>query len=170
MSEKKQVRAVTPAPPAVQPLATVDPVSAHVADIAARVPAMRYVRGEGRQRELRLARLVLDPGVDAGKRDGWSGLVTEWYLTAEEYERPEGGEVEIAPVIVLSSDTGEIVRLSGWPVVRAWARLIAVMGGEAMLAGVPIRVRRRASQTVGRSYWTISIDMDVAGRAPGQEG
>ena len=170
MSSDKRNRAVTPAQPTAQPLVSVDPVVAHVAEIAERVPALRHVRGEGRERDLRMARLVLDPGIDAGKRDGWAGLVTEWYITAEEFEKPEGGEVETAPVLVLGAESGEIVRLSGWPVVRAWARLIAVMGGEAMLAGVPIRVRRRASQTVGRSYWCVSIDMDVARRVPGQEG
>lgn len=167
-SQKKQD--IVPAGPAQQTLQPHEIIAVQIASIVKRTPMLRYVRGEGRSRELRAMKLVLDPGIDAARRDGWRATVMDWWVDAGEMENQESGEIEIVPTLAMMASNGEVCRLSGLPVIRAWTRLCSVVTPDILADGVPVRVRRRQSQTVGRSYWSIDIDLERQPREPGAEG
>lgn len=104
------------------------------------------------------ARLVTDPGIEAAERDGWRGAVNRWAAFATEQTDEETGEVQHIPTLALMSPDGDVVRLSGWPSITSWATILKALGEERCKRGIPVRVHRRLSGTVGRSYWVVSID------------
>lgn len=133
-------------------------------------PDLRHVRGSGEEAELRALKLATDTGIEAQRRDGWRAVVTDWWVSVETVEDVRTGELLTLPVLALLSVEGEVCRLSGLPALHCWQRLLEVAGVERLARGVPVRVRRRQSSTVGRSYWTIEVDIDWTMRDPGAEG
>ena len=100
-------------------------------------------------------RCAVDPGIAAGRRDGWTATVTNWHLSCQEIADEKTGEVSMLPSLALVSDSDELCRLYGWPAVKSWSRLITAAGVERCALGIRIRVSRRASGTAGRSYWIV---------------
>lgn len=114
-------------------------------------------------------RVQTDPGIAAQQRDGWRGVVREWAVTTWDVEDAHTGEVITLPSLVLISESGELVRLTGWPVVSSWSQVVRAAGVAKLRGGVPVIVKRRPSGTAGRSYWIVQIDCDLAARRKGGE-
>lgn len=119
--------------------------------------------------ELLHLRVQTDPGIAAQQRDGWRGVVREWAVTPWDITDETTGEVVTLPSLVLISDKGELVRLTGWPSVSSWAGIVRAAGVEKLRAGVPVVVKRRPSGTAGRSYWMVQIDCNLSPKGGNDE-
>lgn len=104
------------------------------------------------------ARLALDPGIPAQQRDGWSGTIVEWGVSAREARADKEGELTTLPALSLLSSNGEVIVLYGWPAIRSWAGIVGHFGKERCQIGVSVVVKRRPSGTAGRSYWVVVPD------------
>lgn len=109
--------------------------------------------------EMLSLKLAVDPGIPAQQKDGWSGTVVEWGITASEITDQQSGEVVTLPSLALMDDKGYVVRLYGWPAIKSWASIIGHMGKERCQLGVAVVVKRRPSGVPGRSYWVVIPDV-----------
>jgi hypothetical protein len=113
-----------------------------------------YDESDPESETLRL-RILVDPGVPAPQRDGWEGTVCHWGVSVQEVTDEATGEVRHLPSLALVAADDQLVRLTGWPAIGAWLRLVAAAGADRVRAGLRVRVRRQASRRPGRSYWVI---------------
>jgi hypothetical protein len=108
--------------------------------------------------ELLSLRCAVDPGVPATARDGWRNTVVHWGVAAYEVADEKTAEVLLLPSLALIAEDGDLVRLTGWPAIKSWSRIVQALGRERCQLGVKIKVVRRASGTAGRSYWLVLPD------------
>src|SRR5579875_908495 len=71
------------------------------------------------------------------------------------------GEVRYLPSLALVSTDDQLLRLTGWPAIGAWLRLVSAAGADRVRAGLRVRVRRQPSRRAGRSYWVIVPTTDI---------
>jgi hypothetical protein len=106
-------------------------------------------------------RIMVDPGVPAPQRDGWEGTVCHWGVSVQEVTDEATGEVRYLPSLALVSTDDQLLRLTGWPAIGAWLRLVGAAGADRVRAGLRVRVRRQPSRRAGRSYWVIVPTTDI---------
>jgi hypothetical protein len=109
-------------------------------------------------------RIMVDPGVPSPQRDGWEGTVCHWGVSVQEITDEQSGEVRYLPSLALVSTDDQLVRLTGWPAIGAWLRLVAAAGADRVRAGLRVRVRRQPSRRPGRSYWVIVPVSDIGSK------
>lgn len=132
-----------------------------MAQIEARIEEMIEPHGgipERPDAEMLLIALKTSMGVDEAKRAGFRGMAVAYAAYSGIGVDPGTGELgPCAFLSILTRLTG-IVRLSGWSAISTWAGILRAVGEDRLRAGIPIVVRKRASSTVGRSYWVVEID------------
>lgn len=97
----------------------------------------------------------LDPGVPAAHRDGYRCTVAEWAVTPVEVTDEATGESSVLPSLWILGTDGSSVRLTGYPAINSWSRLLYVVGIENIRDKLSIVVKRRPSGAAGRSYWIV---------------
>lgn len=97
-------------------------------------------------------------GCSAAEKDGWQGEIRYWRIGAAVGCDPGSGEIAAVPSLVLYESERRIVRLFGMPVIGAWYQLMGHLQSRWTAPTIPVIVRRKPSQTAGRSYWTVQLD------------
>lgn len=101
-------------------------------------------------------RLKCDPGPTHDQRNGWTGLVNEWYFGTYTMTDESSGELVTLPSLVLLATDGRILRLTNSePAVRSWLSVLREVGVERVKKGLQVVCKLRPSQTAGKHYWQI---------------
>lgn len=103
-------------------------------------------------------RAMTDPGIAQQIKDGWRGVVRDWWIGLWESADQETRMPRVDPCLVIIDAQDNLVRLTGWPAISSWSTLLRAAGIGRVRQGIPVVVRRRPSGTVGRSYWIVLPD------------
>jgi hypothetical protein len=102
------------------------------------------------------AAVALDPGSPSVVKDGWEGTVVQWGIAPWEAPDPVSKELSTVPSLLLIGESGQRLRVTGWPAIKSFAAIVRHFGKERCQLGVKIRVQKRPSSIPGRSYWSIT--------------
>lgn len=106
--------------------------------------------------ERMLMRCKVDPGAGHQERDGWEGMVSDWYFGTYTMTDQDTGELVTLPSLALLTCDGKLIRFTNSePAVRSWLAILHEIGVDRVRQGLMVRVALRASQTAGRHYWQI---------------
>jgi hypothetical protein len=152
------VQPVVPVTPQGGAIMPAELVRQNIATVLAQCPDLISYDPTTDEGEMLSLRCAVDPGVEQQKRDGYRGTVVNWGVSAYECKGDRDGEIVTVPSIALVMESGDIVRLTGWPGIKAWAALVRAAGKERCQLGMRVVIKRRASSTAGRSYWTVLPD------------
>lgn len=141
-----------------QIVSQIEIVRANIAQVLAQNPQLCSFDLMAEENESLKLRSVLDPGILATERDGWSGFVNNWNICPYDVTNQQTGEVDTVPSLALFTPDGQLVRLTGWPAIKSWLRLVDAATPERCSLGIRVRVVRRPSGTAGRSYWQVLPD------------
>jgi hypothetical protein len=117
-------------------------VQEKVAAVLARHPELLSFDPLDAKYENILMRLKTDPGPPHSQRDGWEGMVCDWYFGTYTMTDDTTGELVTLPSLALVTSDGVIVRMTNSePAVRSWLVILGEIGPERV--------------TAGRHYWQI---------------
>lgn len=121
-------------------------------------PLLDNIQGDATTVALNRLKAITSPGIPPEERAGWTSSLVAWTISLYEIIDTDTGEVISVPSLILIPPDGDCCRLTGETAITSFASILRNGGEELLRAGMKVRVVRRNSQTVGRSYWLVVVD------------